>query len=366
METKNLLILLISNFILISGCLFGSEKKINIETSEQIGKYWDFQNKTPSEFNALRIKSYLNKSSNDFEYRTIENNKSKTNIFNHALSGYVKDVYNNQNYANFISQNGSHIVDFLELSEELNLEITPLYTCLRLFYNKIKSCELVDDTVLIQILKPLPNLIHRHFEKNKEKLSLQILKRNIEKTITFRFTNHIKEFEEKPNSFISKLSEEVIKVAKEEVNHLQQNKNKNYMKERFRNLIIRFLEITISKLIWDTQSYHSIWQSVLEISDSIMALADYKALDHIDDLDDLLWSLTHRFNYFLKITGPLLPPSFYEEVEDDIANGAAYFLEMEELDEGITTKKEILLRTLIQAKTKSIAFQDGLFSNQLL
>lgn len=366
METKNLLILLISNFILISGGLFAFEEKINMKNSKKVDLYWKPKNRTPSEFNILRIKSYLNKSYNSLGSKKIKNNKSKTNIFNNALSGYVKDVYNNPNYANFFSQNGSHVVDFLELSEELNLEITPLYTCLRLFYNKIKSCELVDDTVLIQILEPLPNLVERHFEKNKEKLSLKILRRNIEKAITFRFEKHVKEFEKKPNLFISKLSEEIINVANEEINYLQGNKDKNYMKERFRNLIIRFLEITISKLIWDTKSYHSIWQSVLKISDSIISLANYKIIGHLDDLDDLLWSLTHRFNYFLKITGPLLPPSFYEEVEDDIANGAAYFLEMEELDKGITTKKEILLRTLIQARTKAIAFQDGLFSTQLL
>lgn len=361
MKTKKLLTLIVGSIITFFA--FSS-----IFSNTEIEQYL---NQTPAQFSAISIHYYLNEQTYNKEYKslkTINEQKSKTSIFNNALSKYVKEIYNNKLYSNFLSQDGSHIVEFLELSEELNLDINPLYTCFRLFYNKIKATELIDDTVALQILNPLPILVEKYFiEKPKEKNSLKFLKKSIEKTILFKFTDHLTEFQQKPNIFISKLSKDISKIAQKEIDFVLKQKEQNEMKERLRNLIIRFLEVTFSKLIWDSQSYESIWESVLSIANNVIRLADYQILNHMDDLDDLLWSLTHRFCYFLNLVGSYLPVEFYEEVENDISNGTAFFLEIEEQDNDIKTKKETIVDALVRAKAKAIAFEDrGLFTDQLI
>lgn len=361
MKTKNLITLIIAPVITLFSFY-------SIFPNTEIEQYL---NQTPAEFSAISIHYYLNSQIYNQNYKsfsTIKKQKTKTNIFNQALSKYIKEIYNNKYYSNFLSQNGSHIVEFLELSEELNLNTNSLYTCFRLFYNKIKGCELVDDTVILQILNPLPVLVEKYFiDKPKKKTNLKFLKKSIEKTILFKFTDHLSEFQQKPNFFISQLSKDISKIAQKEINIALKEKEQNEMKERLRNLIIRFLEVTFGKLIWDTKSYESTWQSVLSIANNVIRLADYKILDHMDDLDDLLWSLTHRFCYYLNLVGSYLPIEFYEEIENDIANGTAFFLEIEEQDNDIKTKKETILESLIKAKAKAIAFEDnGIFTDQLI
>jgi hypothetical protein len=77
----------------------------------------------------------------------------------------------------------------------------------------------------------------------------------------------------------------------------------------------------------------------------------------MDDLDDILWSLMHRFCYFLELTGSVLPLEFYGEIEHDLTNNLVFFLETKEQDEGIITKKETLAQALLQAKTKAYAYE---------
>jgi len=363
MKIKKLIVLFVSYLIVFYCNICANNIYANkIKSNFEVDKYLDQM--LPSQYGTISIKYYLNSS----PYETKNNSQSKTTIFNQILTKYVKDIYNSEVYPNFISQNGVHFVEFLELSEELNLSINPLYTCIRLFYNKIKECELIDDTVLLQILTPLPKLVEKYFiEKQNEKISLKYLKKSIEKTILFKFTEHLNSFQTNTNEFITSLAKEISQITKNELNHLDNQKEQNYMKERFRNLLIRFIEITISKIIWDNKHYQNIWGSVLSIANNLIMLADHKILDHMDDLDDMLWSLTLRFNYYLTLVGSILPVDFYEEIENDLANGSAFFLELEEQDQGIKTKKETLLKALLSAKTKSLAFHEtGLFSDQVI
>ncbi len=354
MKIKNLIVLFMSYITIFFTNICADNFDINNYLGSMI----------PSQYSTISIKYYLNYS--PYQDETKNNIQSKTSIFNQVLSKYVKEIYNSNVYPNFLSQNAIHFNEFLELSEELKLSLNPLYTCIRLFYNKIKACELVDDTVLLQILNPLPRLIERYFEeKNNEKISLKYLKKSIEKTILFKFSEHLNDFQANSNEFISELAKEISQITKNEINQIDTNKEQYYMKERFRNLLIRFIEITISKLIWDSKHYQNIWGSVLSIANNLVRLAEHKILDHMDDLDDMLWSLTIRFNYFLTLVGSTLPTDFYEEIENDIANGSAFFLELEEQDQGIVSKKESLLKTLLNAKAKSFAFHEtGLFSDQ--
>ena len=131
-------------------------------------------------------------------------------------------------------------------------------------------------------------------------------------------------------------------------------------------MIIRFFETTLSKIIWNPNMYEGIWQSVLSIANGLQNLGLRGILDHMDDLDDLHWSLTYRFCFFLDLAGSHLPLEFFDEVENDLDSNVVFFLEMQEQDEGIKTKKEFITDALLKAKTKALAFErHGIFTDQV-
>lgn len=351
MKIKNLILLFIGCLNVFPNNIYTMTVTNNTTINNfNLGEY------TPGEYNTLSIKYYLDSAYNT-NFEMTKNHVSKTSIFNQVLVKYVKEVFNNKYYHNYLSQNGSHFIEFLELSNELNLDIESLYTCIRLFYNKIKACEVVDAPVLVQILNPMPTLLEKYFSKLENKINFKDLKQSIEKIILSKLSTYMTNAQINQNIFANELSKEISYITKNEIHSLKTEKDQIYMQERLRSLIIKFLEITLSRLIWDYKNYQPIWGSVCSISNYIERLVEFRIIDHRDDLDDLLWSLVYRFSFFLNLAGSQLPAQFYEEVETDISSGTVFFLELEEQDQAIRTKKEVFLQALLDAKTKSLAFE---------
>jgi hypothetical protein len=159
-----------------------------------------------------------------------------------------------------------------------------------------------------------------------------------------------------PANFSSDLAKKVFKVAS---NKLKPSQIKEWQ-ERLRSLIFRHLETTISKTLWDAQDWPSIWESVLSSANALYKMSNI--LEESDHFDDLLWSLTHRFIWFLDFSAGQLPRIFYENLESSIQEGSAFFLELPEQDE-IKSKKKLLLQAIKSAKDK--AFSHELFSAEL-
>jgi hypothetical protein len=237
---------------------------------------------------------------------------------------------------------------------------------MRLFYNKLKACELIDDTMLNQVLPHFPKHFDRFFyskDEDAKKINLAFIKKNLESILLTKITEKLPEFQTQPDSFTQLLANEIISFIKNETDRVERELQKFESRERLRQIIIRFLELSLNKLIWNPKTPESIWQSFLTLANNLQILGAYGVINHMDDLDDFLWSLVHRFCYFLDLTGSVLPLELYEEIEHDLQNGLIFFLEAQEQDFGIKTKKEILAATLLHAKTKAYAYQKkGLFT----
>jgi len=374
MKTKNFY------FLLMALPLLFLSTKTSASTAQteapQISQYLDYFKSTPLQDSIYSIKHYFstlcNKNAMNKDYCDKSDcqlqSPSRSAIFNKSLCRYIKEMYNNKYYADFLSQDGSHIVNFLELSSELHLDAESLYTCIRLFYNKMKACELIDDTVLIQILMPMSSLLEEFFvEPSLELPNQKRFSHYAENLILSELTENLTQFQEDPGLFISQLSEQIGQKTKNELDFVEKAIEEKEMIQRLRSIVIRFLELSLSKVMWNQTAYESIWESILTIANGLQLLAVNGILDHMDDLDDLLWSLTHRICFFLDVAGSYLPTAFYENIENDIANGLVFFLELPEQDEGIKTKKEVLVNALIKAKVKAIAFEkQGIFTDQII
>lgn len=373
MKIKNII-----TIVCMVGSMLFSQK---VYTEEAPVKYADFddvlQEETPLEFSTTRLKALFKNyqiPTLELQGRAVEPPTTLKSKFNKSLANYIQEVYNKRGYEESLSQDGTHIIELLELGNDLDLDITTVYTCIRLFYNKIKACELIDDTVIIQTLDSMPHLVERFFKKEEKpeekKLDLNFLKKMNTDIIFTQFSSNFAFFEKEPEAFINTLSEKITDALHKEVEKIKKTVNEKtefcVMKMRLRQMVVRFFELALNKAIWQMHSYEGIWTSFLTLANGLQQLGLHGVIDHMDDLDDLYWSLVHRFCFFLDLRGSTLPPQFFEEVESDLESGAVFFLEDVELDEAIKTKKEVFVEALIHAKAKSIAFRQGILTDPII
>jgi len=286
----------------------------------------------------------------------------KTSFYNRRIVDYVKAIFNSREAPKIIAQDGGSVVEFFRLSDELFLDIEDSYSCLRLLHNKVKSCEIIDDVALNEVLEVIPERLMRHFSDNSvPTYSVESLQKGMEKLMLDHFTNHFDMFQTSPDKFVSRLSHDLSEHARG-----VEGKGKESIlagvewKDRLRHLNVRFIENMLSKTVWDQNSYEGIWNSVMKSANSIYRLATYKVVGHMDDLDDLYMSLNSRFCWYLDFTAGTFPSSFYETIEEEVGGGAAFFLELGEQDEGIRSKKDVLLEAVMKAKSKALAAENGL------
>ncbi|QQR49738.1 hypothetical protein IPF37_02750 [bacterium] len=324
---------------------------------------------TPLQFSTNSIRNYfrsLNCSQLALRSRT---KKAKEQDFNQSMGKFIREMYNTRHYVQTLSQDGTHIVEFFSLAHELNLGAHEVYVGMRLFNQKLKAwdCEIVDNTVVLQILpafaEALPHYLNTK-KKSSSKNDLRFIRRHTENLLISRFTENFRSFKKDPDLFLSDLSYDIAASIKKQLRTLEQRsaqlEEEQEVRARLRQQSVRFLETMLGKQMWNFRSPEGVWDSFLTVANDLQLLGTNGVIDHMDDLDGLLWDHTNRFCYYLDLTGGSQPMDFFDEIEQDLANGVIYFLEADEQDDGIKTKKETLLDALAQAKTKAIAFETGI------
>ncbi len=323
---------------------------------------------TPLVFATNSIRGALQKSNAHLKNRADATSRSA--IFNLSIArNIIKGVYNDADYAAMLSQDGRHIIDFLQLSNELNLDTSHTYECLRLYYNKIKFSEIIDDSVILALLQTLPLALERHFSidtPGDELRSLEFLKKKTEDIILSRLTDNFSYFQEEPVDFVVELAATLAQNNQDMLHEQNRAHTKHLTKleqaARLRSLVLRFFDVMLGKMMWNPTS-NSCWNTFKQIGECLNTLATYGIIQDKDDLDDLEQSLIARGIFLLDLTGSLLPLDFYTQAEQDLTSHAIAFLEEEEQDEGITSKKELLCRALLNGQIKALAHQQGFYTD---
>jgi len=272
-------------------------------------------------------------------------------FFSHAFSSFIQSTYNGTGYAELLSRDSRHIADFLQLSNEYKLSTEQVYTGLRLFLNKLKETDFVDDTVTNHILGTLPEELDRHFPLNpmnsvKQKSPSKL----VENIMLTEFTNHLQKPSVSTELFFKDLATTITTSLKE----VGANDD-SAMRERLRGIVFRLADLLLSKTLWFIQQPESIWPSVLQAAHSISLLCSNGIINHLDDVCELHKTLISRFISFVDQSGHQLPVSWYTAIESDLSEGLVPFLENQELDGGITPKKEMLINALARGKACAIA-----------
>src|SRR5690348_13169313 len=107
----------------------------------------------PSVQGAQRIKGIFQQNYNNFTLPQQRNShrapeQTKQALFTDSLNEFIISEYNSDSYAERLSQDSDHFVQFLCLSKDLALDAELVYTWQRLLYNKLKQTEIIDHTVV--------------------------------------------------------------------------------------------------------------------------------------------------------------------------------------------------------------------------
>jgi len=236
-------------FFLLFSLVFRFVNADNIKTpdDENLKNIVDFEDsmedETPLQFSKRCMKDFFHTKSVNVHLQTRPiGPETEATSFNTAFIKYVKNAYNNPGYADILSQDSTDIIQFLELGNELNLGSDTIYIGMRLFYNKIKGCELVDDTMVMPVLTAFSQFLEKFFDEQEEteKHNLDFIKKNIENVILSRFISNMHDFQSTPDIFVAHLSTEIVNTLKQELEKNEKKSIKKEMRERLRQITIRF------------------------------------------------------------------------------------------------------------------------------
>ncbi len=290
---------------------------------------------------------------------------SRIQQFDGLLGQFITQHYNATDYADAISQNSAHLLTLLRAVKRADFgDASVVYssTILKLYHDKLKAAELVDDCVIERTLSQFPALLGGYFKA--EQTETGRLQDNVRSMLLASFTSHLSSLAPNGGNVLEALAS---RVASDVTKDLRGTQDAQENIVRLRHLVIRMTEQMIGKASFQFTAYESFVPSLRAIAHRITRLVDAGIIDHADDYDSLIWSLVHRACYFLEIAGNAFPMAFYEELEADLEDGEILFLEDAELDEHITSKKQTFVEALTKAKLTAMAYHHaGIISQPML
>ncbi len=357
MEIKNIFLFfqisIISTGFTFSLCQDSSDLKQMVDFGDELSIT------TPLQSSIIPLKNYFD-SQIDSTHESRENSE-KLEIFNKNFLLYIREYYNKPDFSEILTYDTTDVCQFLQISSDFNLDAGATYVILRLFCNKIKSCDFIFSDAVNNVLESLNSNVVRFFADSPEDIyqeEIQIIRKNLEKIIFSQLNEQFVQPNVSDTSLITKkITEDVLKLLQQSINNMQHKNELIKIRERLRQMIKSFVEILVGKAIWDEQKPEEIWQSFISISLNLQKLGANNIIDEMDDIDDFLWSLTHSFCRFFNSFGIAVPIDIYEKIELDLKNNSVYFLEAPEQEDGIRTKKEHIYDALFKSKIKAYAFE---------
>ena len=167
------------------------------------------------------------------------------------------------------------------------------------------------------------------------------------------FSTYYDDFRTNPVQFLNNIGEILAAAAQEELEII-----------KLRTSIKLFLELHLNKLIWASEDKEGCWDQVKLIAYNLALLVENNIIDDLNDLDDLYWSLIHRFGHFFEYAYKNCDYSLFEVIKQDLAHGSLLLLDLEEHDPCIEKRSECLLHIVMHAEAKKRAHEVSLLARQ--
>ena|SRR3990167_2629060 len=318
----------------------------------------------PTIIHNVNAKNYQ-QSTSHLLYRNENTENSITDFFapikfsSSGIRHYLQNTFNRQEYVQDVLPNNlSHFIEFLKHGKKTKQSRAFARSVFKLFGNKLKAAQYINAFEFSNMLEQLPALLEDYFNITQ----INKLKACKEQINSILYSNLLSKFDflkRSPQAFMENLSEEILESLATDSTFLHDA----VTAEQLRQSVVRFLEIGINKLVWSPEDHEEIWTSVKAIFQHLEKLQQYNIIKDMNDIDDLAWSLIHRFCFFLDISGSDLPINFYEGIKNDLVSQQLALLELEQ-EPWIETKSDRLKRTLFHNEARCRAFEKGIIVRQ--
>jgi hypothetical protein len=253
-----------------------------------------------------------------------------------GIKDFFLERFNDTFYVeNFLPVCFEHVTDFLHFGLLSKDPRSTALMTLDIFHQRIKECRWVNPFALSLLLKSLPSLLGSLCADDTEAQKLRV-KGLIYEAIRYRFDL----LKDDPESFMNNLADTIVEDLA--------NPNTTTAQD-IQNMMIRFLESTLDKIIWDARDQEYVWESVKLIARQLEILFEHNIIAHEKDLNHLYWSLISRFCYFIELSGNQLSLTCCRTIREDVELCAsrAPFLLKEEFEEYSIKKVDRLMEIIL-------------------
>ena len=261
-----------------------------------------------------------------------------------GINYYFKYVYNHPEYVHYLPYNFSHMIQFLEYGTRTEQTEAFAASIIKLFMQKMKATPYIDAESFTEFLPRFAQAIKPYLEK-REASFLQDMQNVLKDRLTNIFAKYFSYFQQNPDGFMSSLAEQIAKQTN------QHYTAQHVEVEQLKKDILRFIELCANKLVWSGKDDLHSWYVCNKLAYEAHQCLEQSVLPNQDALDDVCWSLIHRFCYFIELAGDNFDSGFYEHVLHDLKTKPLILTALAEQEDLMTTKREHLV-TRLQASQK--------------
>lgn len=283
----------------------------------------------------------------------IEELAKPINMTTEGLRCFLRHTYADPRYAELIIPDSlEQMKRLLHHGKETAQPCEYTTAVIQLFRQKIKQAPYMNATVVTDAMRNLPELCQYHFAQ--EPVTIVEQSHRVKRILTTELREHFELFKNDPEHFLNEISATIATALT-----TNSATPRSTPKNEVRFALESFLDALLGKTLWNPADHEGVWDSFATLSKEIVLLHNkYECFMSVTTVDNLLWSLITRFEYFLQHAGSELKPSFYEKAR------TAMRTDMEHLDtiveqeaDLLKTKRRYLQEAIVVAAAKAQAQQ---------
>ena len=231
----------------------------------------------------------------------------------------------------------------------------------KLFGNKIKGAPYVSAYGLLELLEQLPTSLDYLKELKPIDVTSAHYYDELHNLLYDAFLTKFDDLKANPNVFFTMLTNNVITLVSKNLTKPTIEITRNETLVDVQPVFIRFLDTTLNKLMWNTKEPEHIWRATKGIATELESLYDKEFISEFSDLDDLYWTLIHRFALFLDLSANKLPLELLHDMHNEVVSGNLVLVSLQEQEPYLQTKKQVLEAALTSAISKRLSYEHGIF-----
>jgi hypothetical protein len=253
-----------------------------------------------------------------------------------GIANYFKYVYNHPEYVYYLPYNLSHMIQFLKYGVESGQNEAFASSVIKMFLQKMKAAPYVEAESFASFMPEFVKIMKPYLEK-KESNFLQEMQIVLKNKLSELFARYFSVFQKNPDAFMNSVAEQIAKQTNQSI-------NKQHIEvEQLKKDVVRFFEICANKLVWSSKDDIACWYNCNRLAHECQICLENGVICDSNALDDMCWSIIHRFCYFVDLSKDNLSKDFYGKILHDLQTKPLLLVALEEQEDLMMKKKDYLI-----------------------